>query len=142
LLDEVLTRYAGRAFLDIELKVPGLEQETLAMLARHNLQSGFAISSFFPAILRQLRELSAQAPLGFLSDRESSLAHWRELPVEYVIPHFSLLKHDLFSALHTARRKVMVWTVNRAEDMCRFSDWGVDGIISDNPALLVGTVSV
>jgi len=142
LVDEVLSRYAGRAFLDIELKVPGLEKQTLAALARHNVQSGFVISSFFPAILRQLREVDAQVPLGFLCDRESSLAHWRDLPVEYVIPHFSLLKHDLFSELHTAQRKVIIWTVNHTEDMSRFSEWGVDGIISDNPALLARTVSV
>lgn len=140
LLDQVLARYPGRAFLDIELKVPGLEESTLAAIARHNLRSGFVISSFFPHILRRLHSLNAHVPLGFLCDRQSSVAHWRDLPTEYVIPQHSLLSRDLLVDLRGCGKKVIVWTVNKREDMIRFSGWGVDGIISDNPALLVETV--
>lgn len=140
LLDHVLARYAGRVFLDIELKVPGLEQSTLAALERHNLQDGFVVSSFFPRILLELHSLNAYVPLGFLCDRSSSLAHWREITTQYVIPHFSLLTRGLLSEFHDAGRKVMVWTVNSVEDMSRLKDWQVDGMISDNPALLVRTV--
>ena len=32
--------------------------------------------------------------------------------------------------------RVAVWTVNRAEDMQRMIDWGVDTIITDHPVLL------
>lgn len=141
LLDHVLARYAGRMFLDIELKVPGLEESTLAALDHYNLRSGFVISSFFPQILQQLHSLNAHVPLGFLCDRDSALAHWCEFPVDYVIPHVSLVTRDLISELHGAGKKVLVWTVNHAEDMSRLKDWNVDGIISDNPALLVRTVS-
>ncbi|MBV8401940.1 MAG: hypothetical protein JOZ17_24950, partial [Acetobacteraceae bacterium] len=28
---------------------------------------------------------------------------------------------------------VVTWTVNRAEDMARLIDWGVDGLITDRP---------
>jgi glycerophosphoryl diester phosphodiesterase len=38
------------------------------------------------------------------------------------------------------QKKVLVWTVNRPEDMLLFMQQGVDGLISDNPALLVKTV--
>ena len=141
LLDDVLARYAGRAFLDIELKVAGLEESTLAALDRRALRSGFVISSFFPQILRQLHSLNAHIPLGLLCDRESSLAHWHQLNTQYVIPHFSLLTHTLISELHAVGRKVLSWTVNYAEDMSRLNEWGVDGIISDNPALLVRTLT-
>jgi glycerophosphoryl diester phosphodiesterase len=140
LLHDVLTRYAGRAFLDIELKVSGLEETALAALDRQNFTRGFVISSFFPQVLRRLHALDARVPLGFLCDRDASLAHWRELPAEYVIPHFSRLTQNLVSELHATGSKVLVWTVNRPDDMSRFRDWGVDGIISDNPALLVRTV--
>jgi glycerophosphoryl diester phosphodiesterase len=139
LLDDVLARYAGRAFLDIELKVPGLEESTLAALDRHDLRSGFVISSFFPRILQQLHSVKARVPLGFLCDRDSSLAHWRELAVDYVIPHFSLLTRGVVSELHATSKRVLVWTVNNPEDMSRLRDWEVDGIISDNPALLIRT---
>jgi glycerophosphoryl diester phosphodiesterase len=141
LLDDVLARYAGRAFLDIELKVPGLEESTLAALKAHQRRSDFVISSFFPRILQQLHSLDAHVSLGFLCDRDSSLAHWRELPGDYVIPHLSVLTHDLVAEFHAAGRKVLAWTVNRAEDMSRLKAWNVDGMISDDPALLVRTVA-
>lgn len=141
LLDEVLERYSGRAFLDIELKVPGLEVRILEALQQHLPRHGFVISSFYPKILQKLRGLGEGIPLGFIFDRESALAHWRELPVEYVIPHFALLKRELLNQLHKSGKRVMVWTVNNIEDMLRFRDWGVDGIVSDDPSLLVKTVS-
>ena len=140
LLDEVLAHYAGRAFLDIELKAPGLELGTLASIARHRLETGFVVSSFFPDILRELHSRNPDVPLGFICDRESRLAHWSELPGEYVIPHFSLLRRELLNNLHDCGKKVMVWTVNNVDDMVRSAAWGVDGIISDHPSLLVRTV--
>lgn len=140
LLDQVLARYAGQAFLDLEVKVPGLELTGMAAIDRQRLRTGFVVSSFFPDILLELHSRNPNVPLGFICDKESRLAHWCQLPVEYVIPDFSLLRPELLNHLHESGKKVMVWTVNNADDMVRFTGWGVDGIISDSPALLVRTV--
>jgi glycerophosphoryl diester phosphodiesterase len=139
-LDEVLERYKSRIFLDIELKVPGLERRIVSMLEEAKLQSEIVISSFYPNILTNVRTVSRNAALGFICDRASALAHWRELPVDYLMPHLSLLTRELLDEMHTAKKKVIVWTVNNPNDMKRLSEWGVDGLISDNPALLVCTV--
>ncbi len=40
-------------------------------------------------------------------------------------------------AVHAAGKKIMVWTVNRAERMRVLAEWGVDAIISDDTELLV-----
>src|SRR5271154_7450917 len=45
-LNDVLGQFAHRAFLDIELKVAGLESQTLADLRRHPPQKGYVVSSF------------------------------------------------------------------------------------------------
>ncbi len=42
----------------------------------------------------------------------------------------------LISEAHGLGLQVVVWTVNRREDMARLIDIGVDGIISDHPDLL------
>ncbi len=141
LLQEVLARYAGRAFLDIELKAPGLEEQILAALDQNQPLRGFVVSSFYPDVLQAVRAGDAGVPLGFLCDRESVLGHWRGLPVAYVIAHFSLLSRELLEEVHKSGMKVMVWTVNNVDDMARLSDWGVDGIISDDPGLLARTFS-
>ncbi len=60
--------------------------------------------------------------------------------MDYVIPHRSLVKKALVQELHSAGRKIFVWTVNSKKEMLRLADLGVDGIISDNTELLVRTL--
>jgi glycerophosphoryl diester phosphodiesterase len=79
-------------------------------------------------------------PLGLICETQSQLSLWRQLPVEYVIPHYNLVRQDLISEVKGTERKVFVWTVNAAADMKSFSDWGVDGVISDNAERLAITL--
>jgi glycerophosphoryl diester phosphodiesterase len=60
--------------------------------------------------------------------------------VEWVIPQFKLTDRELVKLVHAAGKKVMVWTVNRAQRMREFAGWGVDAIISDETELLVGSI--
>ncbi len=136
-LDDVLARYAKRAFLDIELKVHGLEGITLAALREHLPARGFVVSSFLPEVLIELRNRNDAIPLGLICDRKKALRRWRELSVEHVIPHHSLVTPKLVSEIHDANRKLFVWTVNGKAAMLRFASWGVQGIVSDKPELLV-----
>jgi glycerophosphoryl diester phosphodiesterase len=140
LLREVLTRYQNSAFIDIELKVSGLETMTSDLLRRLGPARGFVVSSFFPEVLQTIHSTGPTIPLGLICETRMQLSLWPELPVEYVIPHYKLVQRDLISEIKTTRRKVFVWTVNAAADMRRFSDWGVDGIISDNPERLAITL--
>jgi glycerophosphoryl diester phosphodiesterase len=51
-------------------------------------------------------------------------------------PYFGDVDADLISESHRLGLKVVVWTVNKPEDITRMIDIGVDGIISDRPDLL------
>jgi glycerophosphoryl diester phosphodiesterase len=136
-LEDVLQRFASCAFLDIELKVVGLEGQTLALLRKYPPQHGFVVSSFLPDVLSVLHDLGAAIPLGLLGDTRRQLRGWRETSAEWVIPQFKLVDEELVRLVHAAGKKIMVWTVNRPEHMREFSQWGVDGIISDESELLV-----
>lgn len=140
LLENVLSRFGDRVFLDIELKVPGLESRLLDAVRRHWPECPFVVSSFHPEILLGLRARSGNLPLGIICDQPSQLAAWRELPTNYVIPECPLVTRDLVERVHAAKRKLLVWTVNQAEDMLRLAEWDVDGIISDDTELLVKTL--
>ena len=37
--------------------------------------------------------------------------------------------------VHRLERYIYVWTINAADDIRRMQEWGVDGIITDDPAL-------
>jgi glycerophosphoryl diester phosphodiesterase len=138
-LRDVLQRYRD-SFLDIELKVKGLERITLDLFLRHKPRRGFVVSSFQPGSLKSVRTLDATVPLGLICESKTQLRLWNELPVEYVIPQHELVDPELVRKIKGAGKKVIVWTVNDPADMQRFAEYSVDGIISDDTSLLCRTL--
>jgi glycerophosphoryl diester phosphodiesterase len=141
LLREVLARYQSAAFFDIELKVSGLETITADLLRQFAPARGFVVSSFLPEVIEAIHELDATIPLGLICETRVQFSRWLELPVEYVIPHYALVRQGLVSEIKAAGKKILVWTVNVPEDMKRFARWGVDGMISDSPRRLAQTLA-
>ncbi len=135
-LHEALERYRSTAFLDIEIKVAGLEAMTLDLLDEYQPAHGCVISSFIPQVLVAVHGMHKEVPLGVICETPSQLLLWQTLPVQYLVPHYSLASEVLISEAHADGRKVLVWTVNTMSDMKRFARLGVDGIISDHPARL------
>jgi len=138
-LRDVLQRYRD-SFLDIELKVKGLERITLDLFLRHKPRRGFVVSSFLPGVPKSVHALDSTVPLGLICEFENQLRLWSELPVQYVIPHHALVDGELVRKIKGAGKKMLVWTVNNPSDMLRFRDLGVDGIISDETGLLCRTI--
>jgi glycerophosphoryl diester phosphodiesterase len=137
LLGDVLRRYQNTAFLDIELKVAGLEAVTVGLLRRYQFTRGYVISSFLPEVLTQLSELDAVLFLGLICETQAQFRLWPEVRIDYVIPHKTLMSRRVISEIHDAGREVLVWTANSVREMRRLAEWGADGIISDDPGKLV-----
>jgi glycerophosphoryl diester phosphodiesterase len=139
-LQDVLAQFARRAFLDIELKVPGLGSQVVLALREHPPQGGYVVSSFLPDVLIELSVRSGSIPLGMICEDQKQLRRWRDLPLQYVIPEHSLITQKLVRQVHEAGKRLFAWTVNDKRTMLRLADWGVDGIISDKTELLVKTL--
>jgi glycerophosphoryl diester phosphodiesterase len=135
-LEQVLARYRERAFLDIEIKVPAIGKAAIQCVRTHPPQRGYVVSSFLPEVLLKLRELDADLPLGLICETKVQLTAWDRLPVQFVIPHYTLTDINVCDAVHAAGGKLFTWTVNRQEQMLRFKGMGVDGIISDDTEML------
>ncbi len=139
-MHDVLVRYQDSAFLNIELKVPGLEPLIVNLLRKYAPSRGFVVSSFLPEVLRSVRGESSVVPLGLICETKPQLSAWRQSPAEYIIPHHTLVSTKLIRELHGAGKKILVWTVNERSGMRRFEKVGVDGIISDDTKLLGETL--
>ena len=109
----------------------------LAELREHPSEKRYVVSSFLPEALTAIHDLDPATPLGFLCETRDQLRGWRQAPAEWVIPQFALVDRQLVELVHAAGKKIMVWTVNRAEGMREFAEWGVDAIISDETELLI-----
>jgi glycerophosphoryl diester phosphodiesterase len=139
LLEDVVQSYSQRAFLDIELKVAGMESKILGLLREYRMEERYVVSSFLSEVVMELKTRSSKIQAGIICDKPGQLACWRETNADYVIPHHSLVTLKLVKEVHSAGQKLLTWTVNDRKTMLRLADWGVDGIISDDTELLVQT---
>ncbi len=135
-VEDVLERYAATAFLDMELKDFGLDGMVHAALCQRPPQRGYVVSSFLPQVIRALRMRDPSMPLGWICNQRRQLERWPMLPIEFVIPHRSLVSRRLVEELHAAGKRVFVWTVNSRRAMVQLAEWEVDAIISDDTELL------
>ena len=157
LLDYV-TSSPGRVGLAIETKHPTrhagqVEVALLASLRRFGLLSGgrplewsggpaVRVMSFSPTALRRVRLLAPDLPTVHLVRQILPRSRSRSVrPAGSAVgPSLSLLRQDpgLVARLHRAGLQVHVWVVNRPRDMLRARSLGVDAIITDEAALLMG----
>lgn len=146
-LEQVLQQFSSQAFLDIELKVTGLQTPLIAALGKHPPQKGFVVSSFLPDALRAVHALDRNIPLGLLCEKASQLSkeNWTppvapesetatsfEFLVQWVIPRVDLVDRALIQGIHATAKKVMVWTANDPDAIQQLAEWGVDALISDD----------
>lgn len=138
-LQDVLTQFGATAYLDIELKVPGHEEAVASALHAHPPQRGYVVSSFLPEVLFRFHEIDAKLPLGYICEHEEDARRWSELPIQTFLPQHSLVSQRLIDEVHRRGLQLMTWTVNSGRDLERLAQWGVDGLISDDPRLLART---
>jgi glycerophosphoryl diester phosphodiesterase len=98
------------------------------------------VSSFLPDVLIDLRARSQSIPLGIICETRRQLAHWPDLPVQFVIVQEQLVTSQLIQNAHQAGKAVFAWTVNNKKSMTHLANIGIDGIISDKTDLLVATL--
>lgn len=123
-----------------EALVEGIAQAT----KRLNRQGNLLVSSFQPSLLREFKELRPDVSLGYLVDGgglranfQGVLAEAAEIGCAAIHPDNEHLTDAQVAAMKEAGFTVNVWTVNTVERAQELRGWGVDGVFSDYPQVLV-----
>jgi glycerophosphoryl diester phosphodiesterase len=134
LLEEVLRTFHG-AFLDIEMKVPGIERRVIDLAHRHLDVHRFVITSFQGRSVREVKRLSPTTPAGWLFKRTLlTLPRWAAAPqLDYLCPHHSVLTRRLVRLARARGLRLVTWTVNRPATMRRVLALGADVVITNYP---------
>lgn len=140
-LPEVLDRYSRKAFLNMEIKVRGIERLVYRIFRAFPPRRGYCISSFHPSVVREFHRIDDSLVLGTISQTRWQLRRWERLPAAYVVPQYRLLSRMLVEEIHAAGKLVVTWTLNEPKRLLRVAELGVDGIISDDPKLLTETLT-
>ncbi len=136
------------AYLNIEIKLEtfatdGREKEVAALVERSGIGNQIIISSFNPVSLWRIKRLAPalETALLFYNTKKNWLFdHGYLAPflgVGAIHPHHSQVSLDMVLMAHRMGWKVNVWTVNDPEIAQKLLVMGVDGIIGDEPAVLL-----
>ncbi len=110
----------------------------LALVERFGLEDRVVVQSFDHRSLWAIHDADPGIRLAALTSRgvpdpdelaNRGAAIWS--------PNFAALTAGSLAAAHQAGLRVIPWTVNDPDDMRRLLEWGVDGIITDRPDVLL-----
>lgn len=137
LLADVLKAAKGRARVVIELKYYGhdkqLEQRVIDIVEEMGMADSTAIMSLKYDGIRKVRQLRPEWIVGLLSAKV--LGNMSKIDADFLAVNTAMAKPAFIRTNQEAGKKVFVWTVNDKMDMFKMMSLGVDGIITDEPAL-------
>lgn len=155
-LEEVLTTFPRTGItLEIKRTRDGVEHSVARMLAKHGAEERVIVASHEHDILERFRRIAPAVATSFSKDevreflgrlRSGDLDGYRAPGVAFQVPEYNGLRRvvskAVIEAVHQFDVEVHVWTVNEPVHITRLLDWGVDGIMTDDPARAFANVSV
>lgn len=143
-LAEVLALVRRRAVVQIEIKAGVPVAPVVRAVQQARAAGQVLLSSFAAAAVATARTLAPRIPRLLISGRKPAktlaplLARLDAAGVS--LDHRAIPSAEWIAALHQGGWRVWCWTVNDPPAMRRLAAWGVDAILSDNPALLSTTL--
>ena len=140
-LVDVLRLIRGRAVVQVEMKAGVPVAPIVRAIKSVRAMPWVILASFSPAPLRTARRLASAVPRMLISEgRRTPGALVRQLggldASGLSIDHRVIRDAGWLRQFHSRGHTVWCWTVNDAARMRRLAAWGLDAILSDNPALL------
>lgn len=136
-LRAVLDEARGKVKVVIELKYYGhdqmLEERVVQIVERANMVPEIAAMSLKYEGVQKLQAMRPAWSVGLLVAK--GLGDLTKLDANFLAVHANMAGSTFIRRTHRAGKRVLVWTVNDTISMSRLISLGVDGVITDEPAL-------
>ncbi|WP_377191311.1 glycerophosphodiester phosphodiesterase family protein [Ruegeria meonggei] len=136
-LRDVLAAAKGKAKVIIELKYYGhdvdLENRVIALVEEFGMQDDIATMSLkYPAV-QKMKTLRPDWRAGVLA--ATAVGDLSGLEGDFVAVNAAMVTPGLVRSVQAAGKDIYVWTVNDPLQMSAMASMGVDGLITDRPAM-------
>ena len=145
-LPELLDLTKSMKLINIEIKPPkkdcDLVKKVVEAIHEYGIIENSIVSCFDPECIRLVKEIDKNVKTGLLYE-DDQLGHeimtfgvakyCKQLNADAAHPHRKLITHKEVIDLHNLGIAVNPWTVNKEEEIIRFTQWGCDALISDVP---------
>ncbi len=144
-LEELLRLSKGKIRLLIELKaVSGKEREILvdqilALIEEYDFEKDCILMSLDFDLIHLVRQKNPSLKTGccmFGNLGETTVENLLSLDCDFVVIEENMVSNSFISSCRRAWLPVYVWTVDMEENMRKYLDMGVNGLISDKPYLV------
>lgn len=136
-LAEALAVCKGVSRMDIELKDYGksqhLEERVVELVEAAGMQNDIVTMSLNRHMVENIKRLRPNWTAGLLAAK--AVGEPSRLPFDFLAVESRMATRAFIRAAHAAHKPVYVWTVNDPQRMIRMIGLGVDGLITDRPAL-------
>ncbi len=136
-LEQVLDTVGDRARVNIELKYYGhdvrLEERVVDVVEAAGAEDRVAVMSLKYEAVQKMRGLRPDWTLGLLS--AVAIGDLTRVDADFLAVSTGLASRSLVKHAHDAGKRVLVWTVNDPLTAYAMISRGVDGIITDDPAM-------
>ena len=139
-LQQVLALCKDRINILIELKYYGqekhLEELVATLVEAVDMQDQIAVMSLSYPGIQKMKSIRPDWMVGLLSS--VAIGDITQLNADFFAINASFAKRRFIQHAHSRDQKVLVWTINDPISMSAMMSKGVDGIITDKPALAIG----
>ncbi len=155
-LGEVLDAFR-EMWITVEIKQtrPGVADALARVLSAHRAEERVIVASHEHELLAAFRAAAPSVATSFSKNevrefllrlRGGSMDGYRPPGVAFQVPEYKGLRRvvskSVIEAVHGFGVEVHVWTVNEPVHIARLLSWGVDGIMTDDPARAIANVPV
>lgn len=137
-LDDVIEYSRGKIGLNIEVKNNGHNQNIVSKvvqcLEEHDFVDQCVLTSMNYSFLQQAKELNPDIRTGYIMTMTYGGISDIEAADFFSVKH-TYVTGAFVQEAHSCGKEVHAWTVNYPGDIKRMITYGVDGIITDDPAL-------
>ena len=136
--------------MNIEIKPPldgdlSIVAKTITAVKEKGLFDKLLISSFSPDVLVECKKIDPNCKTGFLYAPNKAFFYKemlfgyvkfaKKIKADYLHPHYFSVTKSFVKNLHKNGIKVNVWTVDDPKIATKLIKYGVDGLITDLPAM-------
>jgi len=137
-LNDVLALVAGKVGLNIEIKSEGAGALTAAHIVGTGYQGKLMISSFKEREVIEAKRVMPNIPVAGIFDAfaPSEVSAYRSKGYPVISLNRKTVSRELIISCHSKKIEVYVWTVDKEDEAEQLISWGVDGLYSNNPAMI------
>ncbi len=145
-LPELLDLTKNMKLINIEIKPPqkdcDLVKKVVETIHEYGIVENSIVSCFDPECIRLVKEIDKNVKTGLLYEDDELgneimtfgvAKYCKQLNADAAHPHRKLITHKEIVDLHNIGIAVNPWTVNKEEEIIRFTEWSCDALISDVP---------